>query len=125
MSFSEMIRNEVLSWAGVSEKPHRFGGIEINYGKKELGHLHGDKLVDLPFPKLKRDELVKQGLVKPHHVLPESGWISYYLKSEEDIPFAIELFRMQYDRIKKVMKYSRVIKIYFYVTSLLNCSSCM
>ena len=36
MSFSEMIRNEVLSWAGVSEKPHRFGGIEINYGKKEL-----------------------------------------------------------------------------------------
>ena len=100
MSFSEMIRNEILSWAGVSEKPHRFGGIEINYGKKELGHLHGDKLADLPFPKLKRDELVKQGLVKPHHVLPESGWISYYLKSEEDIPFAIELFRMQYDRIK-------------------------
>ncbi|HDR7737702.1 luciferase family protein [Bacillus thuringiensis] len=101
MSFSEMIRNEVLSWAGVSEKPHRFGGIEINYDKKELGHLHGDKLADLPFPKLKRDELVKQGLVKPHHVLPESGWISYYIKSEEDIPFAIELFRMQYDRIKK------------------------
>lgn len=54
MSFSEMIRSEVLSWAGVSEKPHRFGGIEINYGKKELGHLHGDKLVDLPFPKLKQ-----------------------------------------------------------------------
>ena len=43
---------------------------------------------------------MKQGLVKPHHVLPESGCISYYLKSEEDIPFAIELFRMQYDRIK-------------------------
>lgn len=96
-----MIRNEVLGWAGVSEKSHRFVGIEINYGKKELGHLHGDKLVDLPFPKLKRDELVKQGLAKPHHVLHESGWISYYIKSEEDIPFAIELFRMQYDRIKK------------------------
>ncbi|MFK4291477.1 hypothetical protein ABH958_002391 [Bacillus sp. RC250] len=42
MSFSETIRNEVLSWAGVSEKPHRFRGIEINYGKKELGHLHGE-----------------------------------------------------------------------------------
>ncbi|MFZ3196051.1 MAG: luciferase family protein, partial [Bacillus mycoides] len=52
-------------------------------------------------PKVKRDELVSQGLVKPHHVLPESGWISYYIKSEDDIPFAIELFRMQYDRIKK------------------------
>ncbi|MDR2992223.1 MAG: DUF5519 family protein [Bacillus cereus] len=101
MSFSEMIRNEVLSWAGVSEKPHRFGGIEINYGKKELGHLHGDKLVDLPLSKLKRDELVSQGLVKAHHVLPESGWISYYIKSEADIPFAIELFRMQYDRVQK------------------------
>lgn len=44
---------------------------------------------------------MNQGLVKAHHVLPESGWISYYIKSAEDIPFAIELFRMQYDRIKK------------------------
>lgn len=80
---------------------NRIDLVVLKYGKKELGHLHGDKLADLPFPKLKRDELVKQGLVKPHHVLPESGWISYYIKSEEDIPFAIELFRMQYDRIKK------------------------
>lgn len=31
MSYSEMIRKEVLSWEGVSEKPHRFGGIEFNY----------------------------------------------------------------------------------------------
>ncbi|WP_242311367.1 luciferase family protein [Bacillus cereus group sp. BfR-BA-01331] len=98
---SEVIRKEVLSWGGVSEKPHRFGGVELNYGKKELGHLHGDKLADLSFPKLKRDELINQGSVQPHHVLPESGWISYYIKSEEDIPFAVELFRMQYDRIQK------------------------
>ncbi|WP_243522051.1 luciferase family protein [Bacillus pseudomycoides] len=101
MSYSEMIRKEVLSWEGVSEKPHRFGGIELNYKKKELGHLHGDKLVDLPFPKSKRDELVNQGLVSPHHVLPESGWISYHIKSGEDIAFVIELFRMQYDRFVK------------------------
>ncbi|MDI6534926.1 MULTISPECIES: luciferase domain-containing protein [Bacillus] len=102
MTYSEVIRKEVLSWEGVSEKPHRFGGVELNYGKKELGHLHGDKLADLPFPKLKRDELINQGSVQPHYVLPESGWISYFIKSEEDIPFAIELFRMQYDRIAKI-----------------------
>ncbi|PDY45327.1 hypothetical protein COL30_27230 [Bacillus pseudomycoides] len=104
MSYSEMIRKEVLSWEGVSEKPHRFGGIELNYKKKELGHLHGDTLADLPFPKLKRDELVNQGLAQPHHVLPESGWISYHIKSEEDLPIVIELFRMQYDRFTKKLE---------------------
>src|SRR6476469_705422 len=104
MSYSEMIRKEVLIWEVVSEKPNRFGGIELNYKKKELGHLHGDTLADLPFPKLKRDELVNQGLAQPHHVLPESGWISYHIKSEEDLPIVIEFFRMQYDRFTKKLE---------------------
>lgn len=100
-----MIRKEILSWEGVSEKPHRFGGIELNYKNKELGHLHGDTLADLPFPKSTRDEIIKQGLAQPHHVLPDSGWISYHMKSEADLPLLIQLFRMQYDRfVKKLEK---------------------
>jgi Family of unknown function (DUF5519) len=31
-----------------------------------------------------------------HHLLPESGWISYYIRREEDIAGAIELFERSY-----------------------------
>jgi hypothetical protein len=49
-SLGEAIRREVAAWPGVTVAPHRFGGVELRYGRKELGHLHGDHLADLPFP---------------------------------------------------------------------------
>ena len=63
-------------WAEVEIKPHRFSGLEVRLGRRELGHIHGDRLLDIPFPKSVRDELVASGLAEPHHVLPDSGWVS-------------------------------------------------
>ncbi len=70
MSISETIHREVLSWHGVTEEPHRFGGVEFRLGKRELGHLHGDYLADLPFPVRVREELVREGRALHHHILP-------------------------------------------------------
>lgn len=98
MSIHERIAGEVLSWEGVTSASHRFGGTEFLLGKRELGHLHGDRLADLPFPRRVRDELVESGRAKPHHVLPESGWVSVWIESEEDVPRVVELFRMGYER---------------------------
>src|SRR5437879_7886638 len=81
----ERIRREVLSWPGVTEAPHRFGGVEFLLGKRELGHLHGDRLADLPFPVRVREELVRDGRALPHHVLPDSGWVSYPIRDEAGI----------------------------------------
>ncbi|NHN32651.1 luciferase domain-containing protein [Paenibacillus agricola] len=39
-------------------QPHRYGGFEFLFEGKEIGHLHGDHLVDLLLPKSKRDEWV-------------------------------------------------------------------
>lgn len=97
----ELVRQELLSWEGVVEQPHRFGGVEFRFNKKELGHMHGDKLADFPFPKSIRNELIEAGEAKPHHVLPDSGWVSFWIKGEEDLPHVIKLFKMQYDRIAK------------------------
>jgi hypothetical protein len=94
----ERIRREVLRWPGVTEAPHRFGGVEFLLGRRELGHLHGDRLADLPFPVRIREQLVREGRARPHHVLPQSGWVSYPIRSEADVPGAIELFRLAYDR---------------------------
>jgi hypothetical protein len=96
---SQRITGEVTSWEGVSDHSHRFGGIEFRLGRIELGHLHGDRLADLPFPKAVRDELVASGRVQPHHVLPHSGWVSRRIESEDDIDDVIRLFRLNYERV--------------------------
>jgi Family of unknown function (DUF5519) len=98
MSVAETIRDELLSWNGVTAEPHRFGGMEFLLGRRELGHLHGDRLADLPFPRRVRDELVESGRARPHHVLPDSGWVSVSIAGREDVANVLGLFRMSYDR---------------------------
>ena len=89
----ERITKAITSWEGVTAQPHRFGGVEYVIGKREIGHIHGDQLVDIPFPKKVRDEIVAAGRVQPHHILPETGWVSFYLQEEEDVEKAIALLR--------------------------------
>jgi len=93
----KIITETLTSWAGVSIAPHLFGGVEYRLGTRELGHIHGDHLVDIPFPKKVRDEIVNAGLAQPHHILPETGWISFYLREVGDIEKAIELLHRSYE----------------------------
>ena len=83
----------------MNEAPHRFGGVEFRLGTREIGHLHGDRLLDVPFPKRVRDELVAGGLARPHHVLPESGWVSFPIATEPDVDAAIALLRRSRDLV--------------------------
>jgi hypothetical protein len=93
----QKILNEVLSWPGVETKPHRFGGTEFLLGKRELGHLHGDSLLDIPFPRKVKDVLVARGEAEEHHVLPGSGWISYRIHSIDEADHAVELLHRSYE----------------------------
>jgi hypothetical protein len=63
-----------------------------------MGHVHGDRLVDMPLPRKLHDELIATGQAQPHHVLPDTGWVSVWLDGPDDAARVIELFRMQYDR---------------------------
>jgi len=95
---AERIRRELESWPGVHSAPHRFGGLEFRFDHREIGHLHGDRLADLPFPVKVRDDLIAAGRAERHHVMPESGWISRYIRTDADVEDVIRLFRMSYDR---------------------------
>jgi hypothetical protein len=92
------ITNVVESWWGVSTYPHRFGGVEFQAGGRELGHLHGDHLADLLLPKAAHDQAIAEGTAQPHHVLPDSNWVSVYIRSSRDIQAVIDLLRAAYDR---------------------------
>jgi len=94
------IEREVASWDGVTAHPHRFGGVEFRLGRRELGHLHGERWADLPFHKTIRNMLVETGRAQPHHVLPESGWVSKQIRSDADVDEVIELFRLSYERAR-------------------------
>ena len=98
-SIAELIEREVLSWPDVTAHPHRFGGVEFQVNQHEIGHLHGDRMADLPFPVRVRRELVAAGRASPHHILPDTGWVSYYLRGAADVPGAIALFRLNYERL--------------------------
>lgn len=100
----ESISHELKSWPGVTSQPHRFGGIEFRVNGREMGHMHGDQLADLPFPKDVGRKLISEGRASPHHVLPQSGWISYYISGNEDVQEVIGLFRMQYERMASYNK---------------------
>jgi hypothetical protein len=105
----ESIKKEILSWPNVTAEPHRFGGIEFRLNKREMGHIHGESVADLPFTMKTRNELVNSGRVSPHHVLPQSGWVSYWVnkdkeEKEEEVSAVVELFKMRYEQIKSTFR---------------------
>jgi MFS family permease len=113
-AIAEAIKREILSWPDVTAQPHRFGGIDFRVGSKEIGHLHGENMVDLPLPPnaalasssnkltgVPKEGRETEGSLPPHDAYPESKWINYWIKGEDDVPRVIALFRLQYDRLIK------------------------
>jgi luciferase-like monooxygenase len=66
----ERIDAALQGWLGITSQPYRFGGTEYCLGKREIGHVHGDSLVDIPFPRTVRSELVTGGRAEPHTSFP-------------------------------------------------------
>ncbi len=99
----ERIVREVVKLHGVVASPHRFGGTEFKLGRRELGHIHGDHWADIVFPMEVRNRLIAEGRAEPHHILPESGWITFRFKKEADQEYAIELFKLSYELASKAL----------------------
>jgi len=91
------VRRAVMGWPGATEHEHRFGGIEFRVGRRELGHLH-QTFADLPFPRRVRDKVIAAGRARPHHVLPDSGWVTAPMRTVSEVGTVVELFRRNYDR---------------------------
>lgn len=98
-SILESVTNEILSWPGTTQGTHRFGGVEFRAYGHEIGHMHGSRQADLPFPVKTREELVAAGRASPHHILPQTGWITFYIHGQDDLPALIDLFRLSYERV--------------------------
>jgi hypothetical protein len=94
---AQAIADQVTSWPGVSAHDHRFGGIEFRVGNRQLGHLHGDRIADIPLKRSLRDELVASGRARVHRWRPDSGWVTVDIDSEAGRAEAVRLLRAGYE----------------------------
>jgi hypothetical protein len=92
------LEEEVASWPHVTVHAHRFAGREFRFDKAEVGHVHMGGIVDIPFTRPIHDALLEEGLAEQHHWVPDSGWITFRMHGETDLPRAVWLMRLSYLR---------------------------
>ena len=88
------IESTVRKWPGMRVGVHRLGGIGFFFRGRESSHIHGNGLLDCFVGRTNRDSLIESGRALPHHVFPRSGWISFWIRDENDIRSALELIRI-------------------------------
>ena len=104
-----MVEREVLGWPGVSKETGRGGpgqgGFWVppltvyRFGRRALGHIHDTGVADLTFPRGIHDGLISDGRAEPH-AAGFASVVSYHIRELEDAPGAVELFRMNYERLR-------------------------
>ncbi len=96
---SQRITEEVGSWPGVEAGPGDRGSFSFKVGRREIGHLHGDRVLHLGFPKAVWHELHDAGRIDYHPVFPgKPGYAARRIETEDDVRDVIELLRLNYDR---------------------------
>jgi len=98
MKHLKELEEEISAWPDISVHPHRFGGTEFRFGSAEVGHVHTGGIVDIPFPRSLRDALLAEGLAEEHRWVPNSGWITFRIRGEQDLKHAVWLMRLSYLR---------------------------
>jgi Luciferase len=97
---SEIITGEVTSWAGVTAGTGSRGEWSFKAGAREIGHLHGDRVAHLGFPKAIWQELYDAGRIDYHSAFPgKKGWGARYIADDDDVRDVIALLRLNYDRV--------------------------
>jgi hypothetical protein len=98
MKHLKKLEDVVCTWPNITVHTHRFGGREFSFGSAEVGHPHIGGVVDVPFPRAVRDALLAEGLAEEHRWVPNSGWITFHVRGEDELAHALWLMRLSYLR---------------------------
>jgi hypothetical protein len=97
---SERITEEVTSWPGVHAGRGSRGEFAFTVGRRQIGHLHGDRSAHFSFPKEVWVELHEQGRITHHPVFPgKEGPGARRIETDADVDDVIALLRLNYDRV--------------------------
>ena len=96
---SEIITATVTAWPGVEAGHGERGEFGFRVGRREIGHLHGDRVAHFGFPPDVGAALRAEGRVGPHPVAPDkTAWAARAIASDDDVRDVIALMRTNYDR---------------------------
>ena len=96
---SEQITEAVTAWPGVQAGTGSRGEFAFTIGRRQIGHLHGDHVLHLGFPKAVWHELHEAGRIDYHPVFPgKPGYAARRIESQDDVTDVIALLRLNYDR---------------------------
>ena len=100
MTASEHITEQVTSWPGVHATTGERGEWSFRVGRREIGHLHGDRAAHFGFPKPLWQELYDAGRIGYHPVFPgKAGWGARRIETDEDAEDVIAMLRLNYERV--------------------------
>ena len=96
---SQQITEAVTAWPGVQAGTGSRGEFAFTIGRREIGHLHGDHVLHLSFPKAVWHELHEAGRIDYHPVFPgKPGFAARRIEDQADVADVIALLRLNYDR---------------------------
>jgi hypothetical protein len=90
---------DVLRWPEVTRSRHRLGGRQFNYRGIEMGHIHSNGVADIRLNAREHDDVLARGLAQPHHVAPQSTWVTYYIDARSDAQNVDGLFEIPFRRL--------------------------
>jgi len=96
LDWMDAIEKEVLTWENTTVRLHKYGGIQFDYLGKEVGHIHSNGLLDMLLSRKNKMELMADRRIQDHHSFKNSGWISFYMETEADRDYAVQLLRVGY-----------------------------
>jgi len=102
LTADQRITDEVTSWPGVEAGTGSRGEWSFKVGRKEIGHLHGDRVAHFGFPKAVWHELFDAGRIDYHPVFPgKPGFGARAIENEDDVLDVIAMLRLNYERAAK------------------------
>jgi hypothetical protein len=94
-----LITTAVTSWPGVEAVEGDRGELSFRVGRREIGHLHGDRTAHFGFPKAVWQELYDADRIDYHPVFPgKPGFGARTMEDQDDVRDVIAILRMNYDR---------------------------
>lgn len=92
---------ELLSWPEVNKETRatdidNFDVTIYRVGRRQIGHIHHDGVADVILPRAVQEELIATGRAAPHRG-GFDGVVSYEILTADDVPGAVELFRISYE----------------------------
>ncbi len=100
----EALNEWILHHPGVAQAPHRFGGVEFDIDRFEFMHFHGQTHLDIRLSREDQSRMLKEGKAQRHLYAPQAGYVTFRIRSKEDVATAKELIELAYKNAREIME---------------------